>query len=64
MQSEVVKGLNTSVVALFAHVNHLGIQKFSQLSNIWEKDCGGDGVRMHIYAYPQYQKVPKHSLYV
>ncbi len=61
MQSEIAKGLNTSVVAWFAQVNHLGIQ--SALQNM-ENHCGGDGVRMHNYAYSQYQKVPKHSLYV
>jgi len=30
MQSEVVKGLNTSVVASFAQINHLGIQSAFQ----------------------------------
>ena len=32
---------------------------FSQLSKIGDNICGGDGARMHPYAYPQHQKVLK-----
>jgi hypothetical protein len=35
MQSEVVKGLNTSAVASFAQVNHLGIQSALQVVYLW-----------------------------
>ena len=59
-----LKGSTASIIAYWDHFNTYIIYDFSQLSQIWGKLCGGNGVSVLPYAHPQLFKVFKHLIYV
>jgi hypothetical protein len=60
MQFERFYSLNQSIVEWLAHLHQ---EDFSQLSQIWQNVCGGNGVIVKLYAHPQPDKVFKHLIY-
>jgi hypothetical protein len=61
MQFEGFYSFNDSVVGSFPHII---IYDFSELSQIWENLCGGNGMNVLPYPHPQLFKVFKHLIYV
>ena len=59
-QFERFYSLNYNVVVWFAHLHHLGFQpNLPNLGNV----CGGKGLNVHPYTYPQQLKVLKHLIF-
>jgi hypothetical protein len=54
---------NNSVVGSFPHLHHSSYD-FRELFQIWGNLCGGNGVSVLLYAYPELFKVFKHLIYV
>jgi len=59
-----LKGSTASLIAYWDHFHTYIIYDFSQLSQIWGKLCGGNGVSVLPYAQPLLFKVFKHLIYV
>jgi len=59
-----LKGSTASVIAFWDHFNIYIIKGFSKLSQIWGNLCGGNGMNVPPYPYPQLFKVFKHLIHV
>jgi hypothetical protein len=58
-----LKGSTASVRVYWDHFHTDIIYDFSQLSQIWGKLCGGNGMNVLSHPHPQLFKVLKHLIY-